>query len=140
MSPSSHPPTYGDYPNYAANFAHTLSESLLSELRDYLANQESPKGLVAAVEDALASLNRCRGSRQQGYDLRPHSDLLAAIDQAIDAVVLVNVRTNAVVDVGTESRLVELRRAREGRVRSGIVGLRRFCRLISGTKATQMST
>lgn len=113
MSRSNRTPTHGDYPNYAANHAFSASESLLREVRRYLADQQGAIDLVATVEAALAALEECRGSLRQGYDVRPAPGVLSAIDQAIDAVMLVNIRTNAQVDVGTEAQLVEVRRARE---------------------------
>lgn len=104
--------SYGDHPNYAANDAYSASETLLGELRDYLGRQQSPNDLRVIVEDALAALSQCRVSLQQGYAVQPKPDVLAAIDQAIDAIVLVNVRTNAVLDIGSEAPLEDIRRAR----------------------------
>lgn len=112
MSPLGRTPTYGDYPNYAANYAYSAAETLLREIREYLAKQQSSNDLVTTVEDALAALSECRGSLQQGYEVRPKPELLAAIDRAIDAVVLVNVLTDAVAGIDTETQLMDVRRAR----------------------------
>jgi hypothetical protein len=112
MNPSNHSPTYGNSPNYAANYAYSASETLLREVRGYLAKQGGPNDLEAIVEAALAALSACRDSLQRGHDVPPDPDVLAAIDQAIDAVVLMHIRTDAQVDIGTETQLVEVRRVR----------------------------
>ena len=107
-----------DYPMEAACRAHSIAERLLRDLRDYCVSPTSLEDLGKDFEPLLSVIKAASRSLDEVSDLlkgawndAPNPRLLDAL-RAIDGVVVdVHVATCVQVERGTETDLIDLRRA-----------------------------